>query len=101
MQLVRTYVTDITCQLLCQERKPFGLCIVYNAHEVRSSPEATNKWKLHVHVRNFLDIQLQRYVRSITMNSISLESATKFGSQHNSKHKILVGPRPCRFLTSV
>ena len=40
-------------------------------------------------------------LRFITMNSISLESVTKFGPYHKSKHKILVGPRPRLLLTSV
>ena len=33
------------------------------------------------------------------MNSIIIESATKFGPCHNSKHKILIGSRPRKLLT--
>ena len=32
--------------MLCQRLRPFWPCMVYNAHEIRSGPETTNKVKL-------------------------------------------------------
>ena len=40
-------------------------CMVNIAHEVRFSPEETNKVRVQRYLKNFLDIQLQHYVSSL------------------------------------